>query len=64
MQKEYIYPDLADRSSPKEWIENEKPDLIKNTISKKKEILNRRGTKPLFTNDIDKKVRENFKIYL
>ena len=64
MQKEYIYPDLADRSSPKEWIENEKPDLIKSTISKKKEILNRRGTKPLFTNDIDKKVRENFKIYL
>ena len=64
MQKEYIYPDLADRSSPKEWLENEKPDLIKNTISKKKEILNRRGAKPLFTDDIDKKVRENFKIYL
>ncbi len=64
MQKEYIYPDLADRSSPKEWLENEKPDLIKNTISKKKEILNRRNGKPLFTNDIDKKVRENFKIYL
>ena len=39
-------------------------NLIKNAIAKKKEILNRRGSKPLFTNDIDKKVRENFKIYL
>ena len=64
MQKEYIYPDLADRSSPKEWLENEKPDLIKNTIAKKNEILKRRGTKPLFPYEIDKEVRENFKIYL
>ena len=27
MQSEYVYPQLADRSSPKEWEENEKPDL-------------------------------------
>ncbi len=28
MQREYLYPVLGDRSSPKEWAEKDKPDLI------------------------------------
>lgn len=28
MQKEYIYPEVGDRTSPKEWAEQDKPDLI------------------------------------
>ena len=28
MQKEYIYPEVADRTSPKEWAENGKQVLI------------------------------------
>jgi trimethylamine--corrinoid protein Co-methyltransferase len=39
MQSEYIYPRLGDRSSPKEWIENGRPDLLEQTVAKKREIL-------------------------
>lgn len=28
MQSEYIYPDIANRSSPKEWAENGRPQLL------------------------------------
>ena len=38
-QTEYVYPALADRSSPKEWMENGQPDLIERAILKKIEIL-------------------------
>ena len=64
MQKEYIYPDLADRTSPKEWQENNKPDLMQKTIERKKEILARRNNRPLFEREIDKQIREKFKIYV
>ena len=64
MQKEYIYPDLADRTSPKEWQENNKPDIMKKTIERKKEILTRRNNIPLFDKEIDRGIREKFKIYV
>jgi len=64
MQKEYIYPDLADRTSPKEWYENNKPDLMQRTIERKKDILAKRNNMPLFEKGIDKKIREKFKIYV
>ena len=64
MQKEYIYPDLADRTSPKEWQENNKPDIMKKTIERKKEILAKRNNRPLFEREIDKQIREKFKIYV
>ena len=64
MQKEYIYPDLADRTSPKEWYENNRPDLMQRTIERKKDILAKRNNMPLFEKEIDKKIREKFKIYV
>jgi len=39
MQTEYIYPALGDRSSPKEWAENGKPDLLANATQRKEAIL-------------------------
>ena len=36
MQTEYIYPNLGDRSSPKEWAENHKPNLLIKAKEKKK----------------------------
>ena len=39
MQTEYFYPELSDRTSPKEWLELNKPDLIKNAIKRKEKIL-------------------------
>ena len=39
MQREYLYPRLADRSSPKEWAERQKPDLVAAARALKEEIL-------------------------
>ncbi len=39
MQREYIYPVIGDRTSPKEWAEVGKPDIVETAIRKKKEIL-------------------------
>ncbi len=39
MQTEYIYPAPCDRTSPKEWVEIGKPDLVKRAIETKRKIL-------------------------
>ena len=63
MQTEYIYPDLGDRSSPKEWAENDRPDLLIKAIDKKNKLL-ANPSKAAFLDDIDKKIREKFPIFL
>ena len=64
MQTEYIYPAVADRSSPKEWEEREKPDLIREAIKRKNSILDKRSGIPLINPLIDRKIRERFKIVI
>jgi trimethylamine--corrinoid protein Co-methyltransferase len=39
MQKEYVYPLLGNRMSPKEWNEAGKPDIIERATARKREIL-------------------------
>ena len=39
MQTEYIYPELSDRSSPKEWEELGKPNLVAEAVKRKTQIL-------------------------
>jgi trimethylamine--corrinoid protein Co-methyltransferase len=39
MQKEYVYPVLGNRMSPKEWNEAGKPDIVERASAKKLEIL-------------------------
>jgi trimethylamine--corrinoid protein Co-methyltransferase len=39
MQTEYFYPAVADRYSPKEWAEKDKPDLLRKAIEEKRRIL-------------------------
>jgi trimethylamine--corrinoid protein Co-methyltransferase len=39
MQKEYVYPLLGNRMSPKEWNEAGKPDIVARASAKKREIL-------------------------
>ncbi|HSF95616.1 MAG TPA: trimethylamine methyltransferase family protein [Thermohalobaculum sp.] len=63
MQTEYVYPALADRTSPKEWGEKGKPDLIRNAIARKREILDGFFPKHL-PYEVDKAVREKFRIHL
>jgi trimethylamine--corrinoid protein Co-methyltransferase len=39
MQKEYVYPHLGNRMSPKEWNEAGKPDIVERATARKREIL-------------------------
>ncbi len=63
MQTEYIYPRLSDRSSPKEWLENDKPDLLAKAIATKHEML--AAARPTHLSDtLDRHLRERFNIVL
>ncbi|WP_300550518.1 trimethylamine methyltransferase family protein [Roseovarius sp.] len=63
MQTDYVYPCLADRTSPKEWVELEKPDLILKARAKKEKILSERAP-ARFDPIIDAEIRKRFKIHL
>jgi len=63
MQTEYVYPALADRSSPKEWQELQKPDLIEAASARKADILSRRTT-ARFDAATDAAIRARFRIHL
>ncbi len=63
MQSEYVYPALGDRSSPKEWLEQGKPDLVGKALAEKRRIL-----ATVFPGHIpepvDAAIRERFNIVL
>jgi len=63
MQTDYVYPALADRSSPKEWEEMQKPDLIEKASARKTEILSQRAT-ARFDPETDAAIRARFNIHL
>lgn len=63
MESEYIYPDIADRTSPKEWEEVGRPDLLAAARTRRKTILSA-PTQPLIDPAIDAQIRERFTIHL
>ena len=63
MQKEYFYPDLANRFSPKEWAELGKPDIVQLAVEKKRKTLDEFFPKHI-GEETDKWLRERFKIQL
>ncbi len=63
MQSEYLYPDVADRSTPKEWAEQGKPDLIASARSRKEAILST-PSRAAFDAQTDASIRSAFKIHL
>lgn len=63
MQTDYVYPALADRSSPKEWQELQKPDLIEKATARKLEILSKRAPSR-FDPQTDAAIRARFNIHL
>lgn len=63
METDHVYPRLGNRSSPKEWAELGKPDLIKNATARKEEILGQRS-RARFDPLVDQAIREKFNIYL
>jgi trimethylamine--corrinoid protein Co-methyltransferase len=63
MQSEYVYPALGDRTSPKEWDEKGRPDIVERAIAMKDEILS--GYFPRYIPpDIDSELRGRFNILL
>ncbi len=63
MQSDYVYPSLGNRMSPKEWNENEKPDLIENAIARKQLILSEPSA-ARFDPMLDAAIRKAFAIHL
>jgi trimethylamine--corrinoid protein Co-methyltransferase len=63
MQTESVYPTFGNRMSPKEWAEKDKPDLIRNAIARKEEILGA-PSKAAFPPELDAALRTRFNIHL
>ncbi|MEC9343712.1 MAG: trimethylamine methyltransferase family protein [Pseudomonadota bacterium] len=61
MQSEYVYPDLANRMSPKEWFEAGRPDLLRRATARKEAILEA-APKPLIDRVADAGIRAAFDI--
>ncbi|MEM7743660.1 MAG: trimethylamine methyltransferase family protein [Pseudomonadota bacterium] len=63
MQRDNVYPVCGDRTSPKEWVEIGRPDLVNKAIERKNQILSE-----CFPNHVDfardKAAREAFPIKL
>ena len=63
MQSEYVYPEVADRTSPKGWEEAGKPDLIQQAIARKQRIL-AESQAPFLDPATDAAVRAAFRIHV
>ncbi|WP_299946232.1 trimethylamine methyltransferase family protein [uncultured Ruegeria sp.] len=63
MQADYVYPTFGDRTSPKEWVELGKPDLIAKAIARKEEILSA-PSNARFDPLLDTELRSKFNIHL
>ncbi len=62
MQTEYVYPTIGNRMSPKEWAENDKPDLLENAIARKNAILE--AAQHQIDPATDQAIRSAFRIHL
>jgi len=63
MQKEYLYPEIGDRNSPKEWLEKDRPQLLVEAKKRVEQIIN--GHFPShISNETDAALREQFNIQL
>ncbi|WP_137700190.1 trimethylamine methyltransferase family protein [Marimonas lutisalis] len=63
MQADHVYPSLGDRTSPKEWEEKGKPDLIGKATARKEAIL-AEPSAARFDPMLDRAIRERFRIHL
>jgi len=63
MQRDYVYPVIGNRLSPKEWAEVGKPDIVKVAAARKNDLL--ATYFPRHVSDaVDGKIRERHKIML
>ena len=60
MQREYTYPVIGNRMSPKEWEEAGKPDLLEKAAQRKEKILS--SAPYQVSADLDRSIRDSFPI--
>lgn len=63
MQIDNVYPRFGDRTSPKQWVEEGKPDLVANATKFKQEILSKPSA-AAFKPSLDAQLRQNFNIHI
>jgi trimethylamine--corrinoid protein Co-methyltransferase len=63
MESDYQYPKTGNRMSPKQWVEEDKPDLNAGATARKEAILAERSA-ARFAPDVDAAIRGAFKIHL
>jgi trimethylamine---corrinoid protein Co-methyltransferase len=63
METEYLYPAISDRTSPKEWIEQGKPDALGRATAKLHEIM-RDSFASKLDGELDAQLRERYPIHL
>lgn len=63
MQADHVYPALGDRTSPKEWDEVGKPDLVARAVARKQAIL-AEPSAARFDPALDLAIRQRFRIHL
>ncbi len=63
MEKEYVYPEIGDRSSPKEWIEQGSTNIVQRARVRVTEILGSHYPRHIDA-DLDAKIRREFSIRL
>ncbi|MBY6161686.1 trimethylamine methyltransferase family protein [Mameliella alba] len=63
MQRDHVYPVFGDRSSPREWEEKDKPDLIQKATARKDQILSVPAASQ-FDPALDAAIRDRFPIHL
>jgi trimethylamine--corrinoid protein Co-methyltransferase len=63
MQSDHVYPNMGDRTSPKEWAENGKPDLVAKAVARKEAIL-AKPSAAMFDAATDIAIRNKFNIHL
>jgi trimethylamine--corrinoid protein Co-methyltransferase len=63
MQTDHVYPTFGDRTSPKEWVEIGKPNLVAKATKRKEEIL-AAPSDVKFDPLLDQALREKYKIHL
>lgn len=63
MQSEYVYPGMGDRSSPKEWNELGKPDIIAKACAWKDQVLAQHYPSHISAT-VDALIRNTYRIHL
>lgn len=63
MQRDYVYPVLGNRASPKEWVEQGQPILVEKATERKEKILSK-PSRARFDPVTDTAIRNRFNIHL